>query len=178
MFDSTKNKQGYCKGEDYIKKLCEKFKQLSLETINYEKKKNDTANDEEVMFYEKQKDCNICKEEFCINKNEKSEFKLYHKVRDHCHYTGKFRGAADSISNLRYVVPNEIPIVAHNTTYDHHFIIKQLAEECKSQFQCIGENDEKYITFSVPIKKENDNGKTITYKPKFIDNFRFMPTSL
>ena len=39
-------------------------------------------------------------------------------------------------------------------------------------------NDEKYITFSVPIKKENDNGKTITYKLQFIDNFRFMPTSL
>ena len=37
---------------------------------------------------------------------------------------------------------------------------------------------EKYITFSVPIKKECDNGKTITYKLKFIDSFRFMPTSL
>ena len=41
---------------------------------------------------------------------------------------------------------------------------------------------EKYITFSVPIKKEcnnnNNNNKTITYKLKFIDRFRFMPTSL
>ena len=37
---------------------------------------------------------------------------------------------------------------------------------------------EKYITFSVPIKKECDNNKTITYKLKFIDSFRFMSTSL
>ena len=37
---------------------------------------------------------------------------------------------------------------------------------------------EKYITFSVPIKKECDNGKTIAYKLRFIDNFRFMLTAL
>ena len=39
--------------------------------------------DEEVKFFEQQKDCHICKEEFCINENEKSEFKLSQKVRDH-----------------------------------------------------------------------------------------------
>ena len=37
---------------------------------------------------------------------------------------------------------------------------------------------EKYITFSVPIKKECDNNKTITCKLKFIDSFRFMSDSL
>ena len=40
--------------------------------------------------------------------------------------------------------------------YDYHFIIKQLAEDFKGQFECLGENKEKYITFSVPIK-EYDN---------------------
>ena len=113
------------------------------------------------------------------NENDKNAFKLYHKVRDHCHYTRKFRGAAHSICNLRYKVPKIIPIVFHNgSTYDYHFIIKQLAEDFKGQFECLGENTEKYITFSVPIKKELDNGKTITYKLKFIDSFRFMSTSL
>ena len=58
------------------------------------------------------------------------------------------------------------------------FTIKQLAEDFKGQFECLGENTEKYITFSVPIKKELDNSKTITYKLKFIDSFRFMSTSL
>ena len=48
----------------------------------------------------------------------------------------------------------------------------------EGQFECLGENTKKYITFSVSIKKELDNGKTITYKLKFIDSFRFMSTSL
>ena len=101
-------------------------------------------------------------------------------MRDHCHYTEKFRGAAHSICNLKYKTPKEIPVVFHNgSTYDYHFIIKQLAEEFKGQFECLGENSEKYITFSVPIKKEHDICKTITYKLKFIDDsFRFMATSL
>ena len=87
-------------------------------------------------------------------KMKKNKFKLYQKVRDHCHYIGKFRGAVHSFCNLRYRVPKEIPVVIHNgSTYDYHFIIKQLAEELKSQSECLGENIEKYITFSVPIKK-------------------------
>ena len=101
------------------------------------------------------------------------------KIRGHCHYTGKYRAAAHSICNLRYKIPKEIPVVFHNgSTYDYHFIIKQLAREFKGNFECLGENTEKYITFSVPIKKEHDNGKTTTYKLRFIDSSRFMSTSL
>ena len=81
--------------------------------------------------------------------------KKYHKVRDHDHYTGKFRGAAHSICNLRYKTQKEIPIISHNgSKYDYHFIIKELAKEFKDQdFNCFGENTEKYITFSVPLEK-------------------------
>ena len=112
----------------------------------------------EIKFYEWQKVCHICKGWFCYGKNKESEFKLYHKVRDHCHYTRKFRGAAHNICNLRYKVPKKVPVVFHNgSTYDYHFIIKQLAEEFKGQFECLGENTEKYVTFSVPIKKEVAN---------------------
>ena len=69
------------------------------------------------------------------------------------HYIEKYRGAAHIICNLRYKIPKEIPVVFHNgSTHDHHFIIKQLAEEFEGQFECFGENTEKYITFSVPIK--------------------------
>ena len=53
-----------------------------------------------------------------------------------------------------------------------------MAKEFKGNFDCLGENTEKYITFSVPIKKELDNDKTVIYKLKFIDSFRFMSTSL
>ena len=93
-------------------------------------------------------------------------------------YTGKFREAAHNICNLRYKVLKSIPIVFHNgSTYDYHFIIKQLAKEFKGEFECLGENTEKYFTFLVPLKKENNNSKKITDKLKFIDSYRFMSTS-
>ena len=100
------------------------------------------------------------------------------KVKGHCHYTGKFRGNAYSICNLSYNDQNEIPITIHNATYDTHFILNQLAIEFKGELNWIDDNMEKYITFSLPIKKEvnnyDDKKKEITYKLKFIDSFRFM----
>ena len=91
------------------------------------------------------------------------------KVRDHCHYTGGYRGAAHSISNSTYSVPKKIPMAFHNgSNYDYHFIIKELAEKFKKQFTCLGENTEKYITFIVPIEKEvtkiDKNEKEISQK--------------
>ena len=85
-----------------------------------------------------------------------------------------------NICNLRYKIPKEIPIVFHNgSTYDYYFIIKELVKEFEDNFECLGENIEKYITFSVPIKKKIENKDIeITYKIKFIDSFRFMATSL
>ena len=66
----------------------------------------------------------------------------------------KFRAAAHSICNLRYKIPKEIPVVFQNgSTYDYHFIVNQLAKEFDGQLECFGENTEKYITFSAPIKK-------------------------
>ena len=105
--------------------------------------------------------------------------KNYIKVRDHCHYTGKYRGAAYKICNLMYNTPRKIPVLFHSgSSYDYHFIIKGLAEEFEGDFECLGENKEKYITFSVPIKNESDEDGTILYRIKFIDSFIFMPTSL
>ena len=101
------------------------------------------------------------------------------KVKDHCHYTGHYRGAAHSIWNLRYKIPKEIPAVFHNgSKYDYHFMVKQLAREFKGNFKCLRENTEKYITFSVRIKKEHDNCKTTTYKLRLIDSYGFMNVSL
>ena len=89
------------------------------------------------------------------------------------------------LMNLRYKIPKEIPVVFHNgSTYDYHFIAKDLAEEFEGEFECLSENTEKYINFSVPIKTEitkKDGNNKITkifYKKKFIDSYRFMSTSL
>ena len=81
--------------------------------------------------------------------------KKYCKVRDRCHYTGECRPAAHRICNLKYSVPKKIPLVFQNgSNYDYHFIIQELVEEFKKQFTCLGENIDKYITFTVPIEKE------------------------
>ena len=131
---------------------------------------------------EEQKKCHICQKRFYCNKKEKKIYKLYRKVRDHCHFTGKFRGAGHDICNLGYKVPHEIPVKFHNgSSYDYHHIIKELAEEFKEgDFECLAENSEKYISFSVPIKKEciHDTNEIITYRIKFIDSYRFMCSNL
>ena len=132
---------------------------------------------EENKSYKEQETCHICEEKFCMDKHDEN-YKNKRKVKDHCHYTGKFRGAAHSKYNLNYKVLKDIPIIIHNASQDTHFIISQLAKEFKGGLDCIGENMEKYITFSVPIKRKCSDGKTITHKLKFIDTFRFMPTSL
>ena len=91
----------------------------------------------------------------------------------------KHHMAAHKICNLMYNTPREIPVVFHNgSSYDYHFIIKELAEEFDGYFECLGENKEKYITFSVPIKKESNEDSTIIYRIKFIDSFRFMSAYL
>ena len=153
-FDESKNKLNYYRGDDCMKKFCKDLREHSTKIINYEKKKNILLTPEEKKDYDDQKVCYICKKEFDNNDNDKKQ----QKVRDHCHYTGKYRGAAHNICNLRYKIPKEIPVVFHNgSTYDYHFIIKELVKEFEGNFQCLGENTEKYITFSVPIKKKIEN---------------------
>ena len=60
-----------------------------------------------------------------------------------------------NLEDLKYKVPKNISIIIDNVGYDAHFIINQLAKEFQDEFDCIGENMEKYITFSIPIFKKN-----------------------
>ena len=84
------------------------------------------------------------------------------------------------ICNLRCKIQRDIPIIFHNgSTYDYHFIIRELVKEFEGNFECFGVNTEKYITFSVSIKKKIENkDMEITYEIQFLDSFRFMATSL
>ena len=106
-FDDTKNKRYFYRGKDCIEKFCKDLKELGTEIINFEEKEMIPLTNKEIKSYEKQKVCYICEKKFCDDKNKKSEYDLYHKVRDHCHYTGKFRGAAHNICNLRYNIPKK-----------------------------------------------------------------------
>ena len=115
LFDESKNKINHYRGDDCMKKFCKDLREHSTKMV--------PLTTEEKVHYNKQKICYICKKEFDISN------KKHHKVRDHCHYKGKYRGAAHNICNLRYKVPKEIPAVFHNgSTYDYQFIIKELVK--------------------------------------------------
>ena len=114
-----------------------------------------TLTNEENKSHEEQETCHICEEKFCMDENDEN-YKNRRKAKGHCHYTGKFRGATHSICYLRYKLPENIPTVIHNASYDTRFIINQLTEKFKGELNCIGENMEKYITFSAPILKKKN----------------------
>ena len=180
-FKSKENKHDIYKGKDYMKKFCESLREHTMKITNYKKKNIKLLTKEQQEQYENAKICYICKEKF-ENKDKK-----YCKVRDHCHYTGKYRGATHSICNLKCSVPKNICIVFHNgSNYDYHFIIKQLVEEFKTQFTCLGKKTEKYITFTASIEKEvtrtdkigEEIQKNISYILQFIDSARFIASSL
>ena len=114
-----------------MKNFCLDLREHATKVINYEKKEMMPLTKKEKKMHNKQKVCYICKKGFSTDDSNKE----YFKVKDHCHYTGKYRCAAHNICNLRYKIPKEIPLVFHNSsTYDYHFIIKELAEELKGQF--------------------------------------------
>ena len=107
------------------------------------------------------------------------------KVRDHCHYTGRYRGAAHNSCNLKYSKPKGVPVFFHNLTgYDSHLFIKKLGSSNKKEtIECIPNNEEKYITFTKNIivgqytnKKGEDKDKT--FKIVFKDSLKFMSSSL
>ena len=134
-----------------------KIQRKSNARIDYRKRDIIPLTQTENNFYNEQEICHICKDEFCEDKDDK-DYISRKKVKDHCHYTGKFRGAAHSKCNLNYKVQKETPVIIHNACYDTDFIINRLAIEFNGEINCIGDNMENYITFSVPIKKELHNG--------------------
>ena len=156
-----------------MKRFCDHLKEHVTRITNYEMKPMDLLTEEEEESYKNQELYHICEKEFCTNNNKEMR-----KVRDHCHYTGKYRGAAHSKCILNYKIVKEIPVLFHNgSVYDYHFIIKYLAREFKGNSECLGENTEKYISFTVPLKKVM-NDKEIKYKIRISDSCRFMQDSL
>ena len=119
-------------------------------------------------------DCWICGEELGND-----------RVRDHCHYTGCYRGAAHNSCNLKYRKPESVPVFFHNLTgYDSHLFIKKLGSSNKKEtIECIPNNEEKYITFTKTIitgqytnKKGEEKNKT--FNIVFKDSLKFMLSSL
>ena len=148
-------------------------------------KKNMIFGKKEEERYNEETKCWICKGEF-DDKDKNKE-----KVKDHCHYTRRYRGATHNKCNLDYRKPNFTPVVFHNLSgYDSHLFIKNLGFS-ESNIDCIPNNEEKYISFSKKIqvksytkKVKNEEGEPaekeikVYHTIRFIDSFKFMATSL
>ena len=104
-FDKKEDKLGYYRGKDCIEKLCKKLKECAMKIINYEEKEMMPLTVEENKSYEDQQACHICEGKFYTDEDDEY-YKNKKKVRHHCRYTGNIRGAAHSICNLRYKVPD------------------------------------------------------------------------
>ena len=126
--------------------------------------------EEDEKQFNESKECWICKEPFKDN-----------KVRDHCHYTGRYRGSACNSCNLKYKKPNFIPVFFHNLSgYDSHLFIKKLGStDEKENIDCIPNNEEKYISFSKNIiVGKTKNKKPRFFKIRFLDSYKFMKSNL
>ena len=130
--------------------------------------------DEDIKQFIEASNCWICGEKL---END--------RVRDHCHYTGKYRGATHNSCNLKYRKPKNISVFFHNLTgYDSHLFIKKLGSSDKKEtIDCIPKNQEQYISFSKNIvtgQYTNKKGeiKDKTFKIIFKDSLKFMSSSL
>ena len=163
------------RSEDSVEKFCDHIKEKARRLYHMiPEKPMEPLTNKQWIQYKRASECHISFKPF----NHKDP-----KVRDHFHYTGKYRGPAHSLCNLRYRIPSYIPVVFHNLSgYDSHLFIRELGKESKD-IGMIAKNKEDYITFSVNVlvnkyidKEGNEKDKTI--KLRFIDSFKFMASSL
>ena len=160
-------------GEDAAQKFVEMLEEDIKIIANIPEKKMIFEKEEKERFHKETK-CWMCNEEF----NDKDV-----KVRGHCHFTGRYRGAAHSNCNLNYRKLNFTPLVFHNLSgYDSHLFIKNLGFSA-GNIDCIPNNEERYISFTKRIQvgsyttKEGET-KPLHHKIRFIGSFKFMGTSL
>ena len=139
--------------------------------MNFEKKKVIPLTKKKYKSYLNRINWHICKKKF---ERKYTNDKNYHKVKYHCHYTSKYRSAAN---NLKYSIPQEFPVIFHNrSNYDYNFITKELAREFEEKINCLQGNTEKRKIFSVPITgKVNRIGKMGKGSQKqYLTNYNLM----
>ena len=162
------------RGPDCVEKFCEKIISETKRLYrSYPEVPMSQLTKSQLKKHKTAKICHICFKEF----NDKG------KVRDHCHYTGIYRGAAHFGCNLRYKIPNYIPVVFHNLAgYNAHLFIRELAKYTKD-IGVIAKNVEDYISFSITVEidkyiDKNGEEKFKEIDLRFIDSFKFMSSRL
>ena len=158
-------------GKIFLEKLVEQVKWILNEIREPMLRKN-----RKRILWEKGEKEAFMKTDICWFCQEKIEDK---KVADHCHLTGKFRGAAHEICNLKAKVPEFTPVFMHNLDgYDSHLFIKNMGNEF-GEITAIPNNEEKYVSFSLKIiwgEFEDDEGKkqNLKHEIRFLDSLKFM----
>lgn len=154
--DSVTDDHVTYRGENVAETFVQHMLQVEGQLINIlrESKPLKMLREDEILF-QKTTHCHICQ------KKLESD-----RVRDHCHVTGKFRGAAHNASNLNLKQKERIPVLLHNLRgYDSHLIMQAIGKIKHKHISCIPQNHEKYISFSMG-------------KLDFVDSFQFLSTSL
>ena len=163
--------------QDFIRELISQVKQAHL---SLPKKEMIPLSSEEWKKFRESEVCWLCRGKF----GEKP------KVRDHCHFTGKFRGAAHQSCNLKFQRPKFTPVFFHNLqNYDAHLFVRALGlmDEVLS-IKCIPNNDEQYISFSLKFelkritkwdfKTEEWKEVVVKHEIRFWDSFKFTLSGL
>ena len=164
------------RGSDCVEKFCEHIISEAKRLYNsFPEKPMEPLTESQIKEYKKATKCHICLKPFWDECNR--------KVRDHCHCTGLYRGAAHSLCNLKYSISKYIPLIFHNLAgYDAHLFIRELSKYT-SCIGAIAKNVEDYISFSINVevgKYIDKNGieRVKEIELRFIDSFKLMSSSL
>ena len=152
------------RGKDCLEKFCDYIRQEAHRLYHmFPETPMNPLIKKQWKKYKKSTICHICFKPF----NSKKP-----KVRDHCHYTGRYRGPAHSLCNLRNRIPSYIQVVFHNLSgYDAHLFIKELGKNSRDMEVIVDVAVDQYVD-----KEGNEKEKLIELR--FIDSFKFMSSSL
>ena len=138
-------------------------------------KKKMTITPKQQRKFQKATNCWICGDKLVTDESHQS-YEKKQPVRDHCHYTGKYRGPAHNECNRQFRKPKFTPIFFHNLSgYDSHLFIKKLGKT-QGNIKCIPNNEEKYISFRKDIVVDKE--KKVMHELRFLDSCKFMASSL
>ena len=170
-----RGKEGDDVGKIFLEKLTEHIKWILKDKVRPLIKKNHRR-----ILWKKGEKEKFNKAEVCWICGKKIE---ENKVADHCHLTGKFRGAAHDFCNLQAKVPNFTPVFIHNLDgYDSHLFVKNMGEEF-GEIHAIPNNEEKFISFSLKIVwdtfvDEAGEERDLKHEIRFVDSMKFVNSSL
>lgn len=173
FYDDTKSYYKSYRGVDCIDWFVSELRLIADEVYDILEQRKPMSNPPDEQQFNSEKRCHICGGEY--TENDKP-------VQDHSHITGDYRGSAHYECNLQFQESRIVPVVFHNLShYDAHFIVTKLAVNEAGPMTVLAHNDELYISFTKTFPQTSNNAKlkfNKFIKFRFIDSFRFMPSSL